>query len=82
MLGKIEEAFDNLAEFPERGVYPKEELEQVDPVLPDMTEEEAAEFAASIEETYGKIFLIWDSPRDDLPIGQPQAYDKGDNAKR
>lgn len=62
--------------------YHKEELKQVDPVLPDMTEEEAAEFAASIEETYGKIFLIWDSPRDDLPIGQPQAYDIGDNAKR
>lgn len=60
----------------------KEELGKVDPVLPDMTEEEAAEFTKSIEDTYGKIFLIWDTPRHDLPIGQPQAYDIADHAKR
>ncbi|MDR5866205.1 DUF1264 domain-containing protein [Halomonas koreensis] len=62
--------------------YHKEEIDEVDPVLPEMTEEEAAEFVKSIEETYGKIFLIWDSPQDELPVGQPQAYDIADNAKR
>lgn len=55
---------------------------KVGAVFPDMTEEEAAAFSKSIEETYGKIFLIWDYPRDELPIGQPEAYDIGDNAKR
>lgn len=60
----------------------KEEIGQVDPTLPDMTEEEAEEFVKSIEETYGKIFLVWDSPKDELPVGQPQAYDIADNAKR
>lgn len=60
----------------------KEEIGKVDPVLPEMTEEEAAEFVTSIEETYGKIFLVWDSPKDELPVGQPQAYDIADNAKR
>lgn len=62
--------------------YHKEELTQVDPVLPEMTEEEATAFAESIEETYGKIFLIWNHPLDSLPVGQPQAYDIADNAKR
>lgn len=62
--------------------YHKEELGLVDPVLPEMSEQEAAEFAKSVEETYGKIFLVWDSPRDSLPLGQPQAYDIGDNAAR
>lgn len=61
--------------------YHKEEITKVDPTLPDMTEEEAAEFVTGIEETYGKIFLVWDSPTDALPIGQPQAYDIADNAK-
>lgn len=61
--------------------YHKEELGVVDPVLPDMTEEEAAEFAKSVEETYGKIFLIWNTPQDELPVGQPKAYDMaGDEA--
>lgn len=62
--------------------YHKEEIGQVDPVLPEMTEEEAAEFVKNIEETYGKIFLIWDTSRDELPLGQPEAYDIGDNSKR
>ncbi len=62
--------------------YHKEEIETLDPVLPEMTEEEAKEFVKSIEETYGKIFLVWDSPKDELPVGQPQAYDIADNAKR
>lgn len=62
--------------------YHKEELGKVDPVLPEMTPEEAAEFSKSVEETYGKIFLVWDSPKDELPLGQPQAYDIADNAKR
>ncbi|MDI5936346.1 DUF1264 domain-containing protein [Halomonas kalidii] len=62
--------------------YHKEEIVQLDPSLPDMTEEEAEEFVKSIEETYGKIFLVWDSPKDELPVGQPQAYDIADNAKR
>lgn len=62
--------------------YHKEEIGLVDPVLPEMTEEEAAEFVKGIEETYGKIFLIWNSSQDELPVGQPQAYDMADKAKR
>ncbi|SDW26425.1 DUF1264 domain-containing protein [Marinobacter mobilis] len=61
--------------------YHKEEIGVVDPVMPDMTEEEAAEFVKSVEETYGKIFLIWNTAQDELPVGQPMAYDMaGDEA--
>lgn len=59
--------------------YHKEELGLVDPVMPDMSEEEAAEFTKNIEETYGKIFLIWNTSQDELPLGQPQAYDMGEH---
>lgn len=61
--------------------YHKDEIAKVEPVLPEMTDEEAAEFITDVEETYGKIFLVWNSSKDELPVGQPQAYDIADNAK-
>ena len=47
----------------------------VDVQLPEMTAEEAAEVAASLEETYGKVYLLWDPTASDLPTGQPFVHD-------
>jgi hypothetical protein len=55
--------------------YHREEIPLVDAVLPDLTAEEAAEVAATLEETYGKVYLLWDPTASDLPTGQPFVHD-------
>lgn len=55
--------------------YHKEEIPLVDAVLPELTAEEAADVAASLEETYGKVYLLWDPATSALPIGQPFVQD-------
>ncbi len=39
--------------------------------LPDLSAEEAAKVAKSLEETYGKIYLLWDPAHSSLPTGRP-----------
>ena len=39
--------------------------------LPDLSAEEAAQVAASLQGTYGKIFIVWDSTIDPLPVRDP-----------
>ncbi len=51
--------------------YHKTELPRVDARLPDLPPEEAAKVIKSIEETYGKLYILWDPGRSDLPIGNP-----------
>lgn len=51
--------------------YHKEEIPLVNTELPDLTADEAAEVVAMLEETYGKLYLLWDPTVGDLPIGQP-----------
>jgi hypothetical protein len=51
--------------------YHKEEIPLVDAQLPDLSAEEAADVVAMLEETYGKLYLLWDPTAGDLPIGQP-----------
>lgn len=48
--------------------YHKTEIGKVDATLPGLSAEEAAKVVKSIEETYGKIYVLWEG---DLPIGQP-----------
>ena len=55
--------------------YHKEEIPLVDVQLPELTAEEAAEVAAMLEETYGKVYLLWDPTASDLPTGQPFVHD-------
>jgi len=50
--------------------YHKTELQKVDPTLPDLSPEEGAKTLKGMEETYGKVFILWD-PAQNVPIGRP-----------
>lgn len=54
--------------------YHKEEIPKVNAKLPDLSAEEAAKVAKSLEETYGKIYLLWDPALGDKPVGQPTVH--------
>lgn len=51
--------------------YHKTELPRVEARLPDLPPEEAAKVVKSLEETYGKLYILWDPGKSDLPIGNP-----------
>lgn len=51
--------------------YHKTEVPKVKATLPDLSPEEAAKVAKGLEETYGKIYLLWDPARHALPSGRP-----------
>jgi len=51
--------------------YHKTEIPKVSATLPDLSPEEAAKVVKSIENTYGKIYILWDPSRQTLPIGEP-----------
>lgn len=51
--------------------YHKTEIPKVSATLPDLSPEEAAKVVKSIENTYGKIYLLWDPSRQNLPTGNP-----------
>lgn len=51
--------------------YHKTEIPKVSATLPDLSAEEAAKVAKDLEETYGKIYLLWDPGRKSLPTGRP-----------
>jgi hypothetical protein len=55
--------------------YHKEEIPLVHATLPDLTAEEAADVVATLQETYGKVYLLWDPTQGELPIGQPITVD-------
>ena len=55
--------------------YHKEEIPLLQPTLPRLSEEEVAEVVASIEETYGKVYILWDPTASELPTGQPFVQD-------
>lgn len=51
--------------------YHKEEIPKVNAKLPDLSSDEAAKVVKTLEETYGKIYLLWNPVQGDLPIGNP-----------
>jgi hypothetical protein len=51
--------------------YHKTEIPKVHATTPDMTPEESAKLVASITDTYGKIWLLWDPMTNANPIGTP-----------
>lgn len=51
--------------------YHKTEIPKVKATLPGLSAEEAAKVAKSLEETYGKIYLLWDPARKSVPTGRP-----------
>jgi len=50
--------------------YHKTELKKVSPTLPDLSPEEGAKTMKSMEETYGKVYILWD-PAKTEPTGRP-----------
>lgn len=54
--------------------YHRMEIPLVDATLPDLSADEAATVVASLQETYGKIYLLWDPTMTDQPTGQPSVY--------
>jgi len=52
--------------------YHKTEIPKIGATLPDLSPEEAAKVAKSLEETYGKVYLLWDPSRDNTPVGMPR----------
>jgi hypothetical protein len=51
--------------------YHKMEIPKVDAKLPDLSEEEAAKVLKGMEDTYGKVYILWGQGKTDLPIGKP-----------
>jgi hypothetical protein len=51
--------------------YHKTEIPKVDAKLPDLSADEAAKIVKSIEETYGKVYILWDPSKQALPTGKP-----------
>ncbi|HWX11983.1 MAG TPA: DUF1264 domain-containing protein [Trinickia sp.] len=51
--------------------YHRVEIPKVDAKLPGMAPADAAKVLASLQETYGKVYLIWDPMSSKLPTGQP-----------
>lgn len=51
--------------------YHKEEIPKINAKLPDLSPDEAAKVVETLNETYGKVYLLWDPAKSDLPVGQP-----------
>ena len=51
--------------------YHKTEIPKASVTLPDLSSEEAAKVVKSLEDTYGKVYLLWDPGKQDLPTGRP-----------
>ena len=49
----------------------KDEIPKVDAKLPDVSPEEAAKIVKSLEDTYGKVYILW-GPAKKEPTGKPQ----------
>jgi hypothetical protein len=50
--------------------YHKTEIPKVEATLPDVSAEEGAKILQGIEETYGKVFILW-NPANIEPVGKP-----------
>lgn len=52
--------------------YHRDEIPKVDVKAPDMSPADAQKLAASLMETYGKVYVLWDPmATNNMPIGQP-----------
>jgi hypothetical protein len=49
----------------------KIEIPKVDAVLPDVLPEESSKILKGMEETYGKVYILW-NPAKKEPVGKPQ----------
>lgn len=51
--------------------YHRTEIPKVNAAMPDLSKAEADKVTASLLETYGKIYILWDPKTTANPVGQP-----------
>ena len=51
--------------------YHRVEIPKVSAVMPDMSPAAAKKMTASLLETYGKVYLLWDPSTNNQPLGKP-----------
>ena len=52
--------------------YHKQEIPKVDAKLPDVSPEEATKTLKGMEETYGKVYILWNPAKTESPEGKPE----------
>lgn len=51
--------------------YHKTEIPKVDAVLPDLSPGEAAKTLKGLQDTYGKVYILWNPAKSESPVGKP-----------
>ena len=51
--------------------YHRVEIPKINATMPDVSKAEAAKTVASLLETYGKVWMLWDPATSQLPLGKP-----------
>ncbi len=54
--------------------YHRIEIPLVSATMPDVSAAEAKKVVASLMDTYGKIYILWNPAVSKYPIGQPTVY--------
>ena len=54
--------------------YHKQEFQIIQAKAPGLLPEEEAKLFKGLEETYGKVYLLWDQSQGSLPMGMPRVY--------
>ncbi len=54
--------------------YHRVEIPKVSATMPDVSADEAKQVVASLMETYGKVYILWNPVVSKYPVGQPTVY--------
>jgi hypothetical protein len=54
--------------------YHRIEIPKVSATMPDVSAAEAKKVVASLMETYGKVYILWNPAISKYPVGQPAVY--------
>ena len=54
--------------------YHRIEIPKVSATMPDISADEAKKVVASLMETYGKVYILWNPAVSKYPIGEPVVY--------
>jgi hypothetical protein len=54
--------------------YHRVEIPKVSATMPDVSAAEAKKVVASLMETYGKVYILWNPAVSKYPVGQPAVY--------
>ena len=54
--------------------YHRVEIPKVSATMPDVSPAEAKKVVASLMDTYGKVYILWNPMDNKYPVGQPTVY--------